>query len=72
MNPYTGAVLGEGARRVRNGRRWNARDGAAPAAALRMAAMYNSSDVPGRAHDNGWGVAPSVSFGMLLRRWAHL
>ena len=35
-------------------------------AAVRVAAMYTSSDVPGRdvAHNSSWGVAPSVSFGM--------
>ncbi|HEX2120360.1 MAG TPA: TonB-dependent siderophore receptor [Thermoanaerobaculia bacterium] len=35
-------------------------------AAVRMAAMYTSADVPGRdvAHNSGWGVAPSVSFGI--------
>jgi len=34
--------------------------------AVRVAAMYTDSGVPGRdvAHNNSWGVAPSVSFGM--------
>lgn len=37
-----------------------------PGAAVRMAAMYSSSDVPGRdlAHNSGWGVAPSLTFGI--------
>jgi catecholate siderophore receptor len=35
-------------------------------AAVRLAAMYTSSGVPGRdlAHNSSWGVAPSVSFGI--------
>ncbi|HYC60379.1 MAG TPA: TonB-dependent siderophore receptor [Thermoanaerobaculia bacterium] len=35
-------------------------------AAVRMAAMYTSSDVPGRdvAHNSSWGVAPSLAFGI--------
>jgi catecholate siderophore receptor len=35
-------------------------------AAVRMAAMYTSSGVPGRdvVHNSSWGVAPSLSFGM--------
>jgi catecholate siderophore receptor len=35
-------------------------------AAVRVAAMYNSADVPGRdvVHNSGWGVAPSISFGI--------
>lgn len=35
-------------------------------AAVRMAAMYTSSDVPGRdvVHNDSWGVAPSLSFGI--------
>ena len=37
-----------------------------PGAALRVAAMYTSADVPGRdvVHNGGWGVAPSLSFGI--------
>jgi catecholate siderophore receptor len=35
-------------------------------AAVRMAAMYTSSDVPGRdvVHNSSWGVAPSLSLGI--------
>ncbi|HEX2061396.1 MAG TPA: TonB-dependent siderophore receptor, partial [Thermoanaerobaculia bacterium] len=35
-------------------------------AAVRMAVMYTDADVPGRdvVHNSGWGVAPSVSFGI--------
>lgn len=35
-------------------------------AALRVAAMYTSSDVPGRdvVHNSSWGVAPSLSLGI--------
>lgn len=35
-------------------------------AAVRMAAMYTSGGVPGRdvVHNSGWGIAPSVSFGI--------
>lgn len=34
--------------------------------AVRIAAMYTSSDVPGRdvVHNSSWGVAPSLSFGI--------
>ncbi|HYH10072.1 MAG TPA: TonB-dependent siderophore receptor [Thermoanaerobaculia bacterium] len=37
-----------------------------PGAAIRVAAMHTSSDVPGRdvVHNSSWGVAPSLSFGI--------
>ena len=37
-----------------------------PNAAVRMAAMYTSSDVPGRdvVHNSSWGLAPSLSLGI--------
>src|SRR5688572_30514854 len=37
-----------------------------PGAAVRMAAMYTSSDVPGRdvVHNSSWGIAPSLSLGI--------
>lgn len=37
-----------------------------PDAAVRIAAMYTSSGVPGRdvVHNSSWGVAPSVTFGI--------
>ena len=35
-------------------------------AALRIAGMYTSADVPGRdvVHNSGWGIAPSLAFGI--------
>ncbi len=37
-----------------------------PSAAVRVAAMYTSSDVPGRdvVHNSSWGIAPSLSLGI--------
>lgn len=44
----------------------NAPLGSIEGAAVRMNAMYTSSDVPGRdvVHNSSWGVAPSLSFGI--------
>ena len=44
----------------------NAQLESVPGAAIRMAAMYTSSGVPGRdvVHNSSWGLAPSVSFGI--------
>ena len=44
----------------------NAQLDSTPGAAMRMAAMYTSSDVPGRdvVHNSSWGVAPSFAFGI--------